>query len=234
MRRFWREAVAAPVADGFGILLDGRPVRTPKRALLAVPTATLAEAIAAEWAGAGAECDPRAMPLTGLANAAIDIVSPDPATFARELAGCGASDLTCYRAEGPVELVGRQVAAWEPVLKAVERAHGLVFRRTAGLVPVAQPEATLAKLEALLTATPPFRLAALSPLVTLSGSVVLGLGVAAGLLDADEGFAAAEVDALWQAERWGEDAEAAAVREERRQAFRAAARFLALAGDTRG
>ncbi|WP_448582129.1 ATP12 family chaperone protein [Thermaurantiacus sp.] len=232
--RFWHKAVAAPVEGGHGVLLDGRPVRTPKRALLAVPTAALAEAIAAEWAEVAATVDPRTMLLTGLANAAIDVVAPDPAQFAAGLAAYGASDLTCYRAEAPAELVGRQVAAWEPALKAVERAHDLVFRRTTGVLPVAQPAETLARLEVLLAAFSPFQLAALSPVVTLSGSVVLGLALAAGLIDAERAFAAAEIDFAWQAERWGEDAEATAARDNRAMAFRAAAKFLALASDRRG
>ncbi len=228
MKRFWAQAVAAPVAGGHGVLLDGRPVRTPGRALLAVPSAELAEAIAAEWAGVGEKLEPRAMALSGLANAAIDVVAPDVAGFAAGLAAYGASDLTCYRAEGPAELVGRQVAAWEPALKAVERAHGLVFRRTAGVVHVEQPAATLARLEAKLGGMGSFRLAGLSPLVRLSGSVVLGLAVAGGLMAADEAFAAAELDSDWQAGRWGADAEALALRAERAAAFAAAARFLAL------
>ncbi len=230
MRRFWRDVTAAPVEGGHGVLLDGRPVRTPKRAALVVPTAALAGAIAAEWAAVGERVEPAALPLTGMANAALDIITPDPAGFAAGLAAYGASDLTCYRAEGPADLVGRQVAAWEPVLKAVERAHGLVFRRTAGVRPVDQPAQTLARLEALLSARGPFPLAGLAPLVTLSGSVVLALAVADGLLEAGPAFAAAEVNALWQADRWGDDAEAAAARADREAAFAAAARFLALLG----
>lgn len=230
MRRFWREVTTAPAEGGHGVLLDGRPVRTPKRAALVVPSPALATAIAAEWAGAGETVSAADMPLTGLANAALDIVAPDPASFAAGLAAYGASDLTCYRAEAPADLIGRQVAAWEPVLKAVEQAHGLVFRRTAGIVHVDQPAETLARLEALLAALPPFRLAGLAPLITLSGSVVLGLAVADGLLEAEAAFAAAELDSLWQAERWGEDAEAAAARADREAAFAAAARFLALLG----
>lgn len=230
MRRFWREVTTAPAEGGHGVLLDGRPVRTPKRAALVVPSPALATAIAAEWAGAGETVTPADMPLTGLANAALDLVAPDPAGFAAGLAAYGASDLTCYRAEGPADLVGRQVAAWEPALKAVEQAHGLVFRRTTGIVHVDQPAGTLARLETLLSARGPFRLAGLSPLVTLSGSVVLALAVADGLLEAGPAFAAAELDSLWQAERWGEDAEAAAARANRQAAFVAAARFLALLG----
>jgi chaperone required for assembly of F1-ATPase len=224
MKRFWREAAAA---DG-AVLLDGRPVRTPKGAALCLPTAALADAVAAEWAGVGERLDPSAMPLTGLANAAIDLVSPDPPAFAGRLAAFAAHDLTCYRAEGPQPLVARQVAAWEPVLKGVERRHGLVFRRTAGVAPVEQPAATLAGVDALLRRQPPFVLAALSPIVTLSGSVVLALALLEGDLAPDAAFAAAHVDADWQADCWGADEEAVEARAFHAAAFGAAARFLAL------
>lgn len=227
MKRFWREAIATE--DG-RILLDGRPVWTPKGAPLALPTGALAEAVSAEWNAVGEKLDPRQMPLTGLANAAIDVVAPDVPAFAAGLAAWAAHDLTCYRATHPAELVGRQVAAWEPVLKAVERRHGLVFRRTAGVTPVAQPAATLDRLARGLSTCSPFVLAGLSPLATIAGSIVLALGVVDGDLDAGAAFAASSVDEDFQAERWGADAEAARVRTARAAEFAAAARFLALAG----
>jgi chaperone required for assembly of F1-ATPase len=234
MKRFWRYATSMKDQDGFVICLDDRPIRTPKRVPLKVPIAGLAAAIAGEWNAVGEEMNPRTMPLTGLANAAIDVVAADPAGFAARLAVFGASDLTCYRAERPPELVGRQVAAWEPVLKAVERAHGLVFRRTSGVVPVDQPQETLSRLEQLFAGEGPFRLAGLSPLVTISGSAVIALALAAGLVDAETAMAAAHVDEDFQAEQWGRDAEAEARRAAREADFLAAAEFLALLSDNLG
>lgn len=234
MKRFWR-AVEVQAADGgFAIGLDGRPIRTPRGAQLRLPSAALANAIAGEWAAVGDGVRPRDMPLTGLANAAIDLVAPDPDGFAAGLAAFGASDLTCYRAERPAELVGLQVAAWEPVLKAVERAENLVFRRTAGLMPVEQPAETLARLERILAGFDPLRLAALSPLITLSGSAVLGLAVARKHLSAEAAFAAAHVDEDYQARHWGRDADAEARRAARQAEFMAAAGFLSLLAAAEG
>lgn len=213
---------------GWEIALDGRPVRTPKRAALALPTEGLARAIATEWAAVDGEVKPGAMPLTGIANAAVDIVMPDPHSFATSLAAYGESDLTCYRADGPQPLVARQVAAWEPPLKVVETRHGLVFRRTAGVMHVAQPAETVARLHGVLQALSPWQLAPLQPLVTLSGSVVLGLSVLEGVLDAETAFTAGHLDDLWQAEQWGTDSLAEADRAGRWQQFEAAARFLSL------
>ncbi|MFQ3596172.1 MAG: ATP12 family protein [Sphingomonadaceae bacterium] len=229
MKRFWRTAAASPQGPDYAILLDGRPVRTPKGRPLLLPTRALAQAVAAEWQEVGAQVDPRAMPATGIANAAIDLVAPDVSRFAADLASYAASDLTCYRADHPPALVARQVAAWEPVLKALEERHGLLFRRTVGVVPVAQPPATLARVVALLEAMSPFSLAALQPIVSLSGSLVLALALRDGVLTAEDCFAAGALDADWQAEQWGVDAEAAAQRAARRHLFLEAARFLALA-----
>ncbi|WP_448586275.1 ATP12 family protein [Thermaurantiacus sp.] len=225
MRRFWR---AASAGDDGRILLDGRPVRTPKGAPLQLPTPALAAAVAAEWHGAPDRLDPRALPLTGLANAAIDLVAPDVHAFAEGLAAYAAHDLTCYRAEGPPELVGRQVAAWEPVLKAVERTHGLVFRRTTGVASIDQPPATLARVATLFAACDPFTLAALSPLVTIPGSAVIALALLGGQVTPGDALAAAEVDERFQEERWGADGQAQAARAARARTFLAAARFLAL------
>src|SRR4051794_24466010 len=139
MRRFYEKAAASPEAGGVAILLDGRPVRTPGRVPLRVPTEELAEAIAGEWNAQGETVDPAAMPLTGLANAAIDRVMPDPATFARTLAQYGESDLLCYRAEGPAGLVERQACLWDPLLRWARARYDIDFEVTAGVIHRPQP-----------------------------------------------------------------------------------------------
>jgi chaperone required for assembly of F1-ATPase len=228
LKRFWTAATVEAIDGGHAVRLDGRPVRTPAGRPLLLPSPALAQAVAGEWTDVGEHLDPTDMPLTGLANAAIDLVPQDRAGFVAGLAAYAASDLTCYRADGPQLLVARQVAAWEPVLKAVEARHGLLFRRTAGVVPVAQPDATLTRAGELLMALGNWRLAPLQPLVTLSGSLVVGLALMDRLVTPDAAFEAAVVDERWQAEHWGEDAEAAAALGSRETQFMAAARFLAL------
>ncbi|USI74594.1 ATP12 family chaperone protein [Sphingomonas morindae] len=224
MRRFWSEVT---VAEG-GIRLDDKPVRTPARAPLRLPTQALAEAIAEEWRGVGETLDPRAMPLTGLANAAIDRIAPDSAAFAGQLAAYAETDLLCYRADGPASLVARQALHWDPPLDWARRHFGVDFTVTEGIVHVAQPPATVARLATALGDYDAFALAGLSPLTTLSGSLVLALAMAEGAIDAEPAWQAAELDQLWQAEQWGEDNLATAARVDRHAAFTAAARFLAL------
>jgi chaperone required for assembly of F1-ATPase len=229
MKRFYENAGIAAADGGFAILLDGRAVKTPARAALAVPTRALADAIAAEWTAQGETIDPRSMPLTGLANAAIDRVRPDPAMFARDIAAYGESDLLCYRADGPAELAARQAAAWEPLLEWARARFDVAFEVTAGIVHRAQPPATIARLAGAVAARDPFALAALHPLTTIGGSLVATLAVAEGAIRPDDAFAVTHLDELWQAERWGEDALALAARDLRRRDFAAAAAFLALA-----
>ncbi|MCU6454022.1 ATPase [Sphingomonas sp. A2-49] len=224
MKRFWTDV--AIDADRV-VTLDGRPVRTPGRVPLALPTDALAEAVAAEWRAVGETIDPRAMPVTGLANAAIDRIAPDPRAFAAGLAAYGGSDLLCYRALSPDDLVARQRAAWDPWLDWARARYDVHLETTAGIVHRAQPPATLARLAEAVGALDAFRLAALSPVVTITGSLVLALALVEHAGDPDTLWAAAHVDEDWQAELWGEDALATAARANKRAEYDAAVRVLA-------
>jgi chaperone required for assembly of F1-ATPase len=225
MRRFY---TAAEADADHRILLDGRPVRTPGRAPLVLPTAELAEAIAEEWAAQGDEIDPRAMPLTGLANAAIDRIAPDPAAFARGLAAYGESDLLYYRAERPAKLALRQAEAWDPLLAWARRRYDVDFVVTTGVIHHPQPAETTDRLATATAARNSFALAGLHPLVTVGGSLIAALALAEGAIGVDAAWAAVSLDEAWQAEQWGEDAEAARALGLRRADFAGGARFLSL------
>ena len=227
MRRFWKGAEV--VEDGgFGIALDGRRLKTPARADLTVPTRALAEAVATEWRDAGEEVDPRAMPLTGLANAAIDRVAPDPEAFAAGLAQYGETDLTCYRADSPAALAERQETAWGPLLAWARRRYDVDFSVTAGITHVPQPPATVERLAHAVATLDAFPLAGLSPLVTIGGSLVAGLAVLEGAIGAEQAWQAVTIDERWQLEQWGSDEEAEVALANRQRDFLAAARFLEL------
>lgn len=227
VKRFYADARA--VAGG-AIELDGRPVQTPGRRPLAVPTAALAEAIAAEWQAREDTIDPRAMPLTGLANAAIDRVAPDKQAFAAGLARYAESDLVCYRAEAPPRLVECQAQHWDPLLAWARRRYDVDFAVTSGIVHRPQPSATVERLAQTVRARSAFELAALAPLVTIPGSLVIAIALAEGAVGLDEAWTAATLDERWQAEQWGEDIEAARALAARRREFDAADRFLRLLG----
>ena len=188
----------------------------------------MAQAIAAEWNEAPETVDPRAMPMTGLANAAIERVAPDAAGFAAGLARYGEADLFCYRAEGPAKLVERQAAAWDPLLAWARRRFDVDFAITQGINHVPQPAGTAERLGHAVAAMDAFRLAALSPLVTIGGSLVAALAVAEGAVEAEAAWDAVSVDERWQIETWGDDAEAVATLEGRKRDWMAAARFLRL------
>jgi chaperone required for assembly of F1-ATPase len=225
MKRFYTQVGLADTEGGWEIRLDDRPVRTPARQPLLLPGAALAEAVAAEWRAQGDKVDPRSMPLTGLANAAIDRIAPDPAAFARTLGVYGESDLLCYRAEGPAPLVRREAEAWDPLLDWARRRYDVDFEVTAGVIHRPQPPRTVEQLGRALAARDPFRLAALSPLVTISGSLVIGLALDEAAIDLET---ASTVDDTWQAENCGEDAEATTRLAARRAEFETAHRLLTL------
>lgn len=224
MKRFWKEARA----EGGTVLLDGKPVRTPKRNILALPNDALAGAIAEEWAAVAEKIDPRGLPLTGLANAAIDIVTPDPLAFAAPLARYAETDLIAYRASAPEKLVARQTAEWDPLLDWVRTHYDVHVELVTGIIHRPQPEATVARLNEAVAARTSFELAALSPIVTIGGSLIAGLALLERAFDADRLWSAVSLDELWQEELWGEDTLATQAREARRRDWDAAARFLTL------
>lgn len=228
MKRFWSVAATNRAEGGWGVELDGRAVRTPARAPLVVPTQPLAKAIADEWDAAGETIDPRAMPLTGLANAAIDRVAPNPRAFATDLARYAEADLCCYRAEGPRELVDRQAAEWDSLLAWARRRFDVDFTVTDGLLHLAQPKATVERLAHAVGQLDPFCLAGLSPLVTIGGSLVAALGVVERAIVPDMAWEAVSLDDRWQREQWGSDEEAEKAFKARRRDFLAAARFVEL------
>lgn len=228
MKRFYKNAAVRAAEQGFEIRLDDRPVKTPARQPLVVPSPSLADAIAGEWNAQGEKIEPRSMPYTGLSNAAIDRVSADSAGFARSLALFGESDLLCYRADKPESLIARQAEQWDPLLIWARRRFDVELEAVSGVIHRAQPPGTVERLGRAVAARTPFELAALSPLVTISGSLIIALALAEGAVDPDTAWAAASLDEAWQLEQWGADAEAEAVLEARRQEFAAGHRFLQL------
>ena len=228
MRRFWESAEAIATEAGFAIALDGRRVKTPAKADLILPTEKLANAVAEEWNGVGETIDPRDMPLTGLANAAIDRIAPDRVQFASGIARYGESDLTCYRAEGPDLLVSRQQEAWDALLDWARRRYDVDFALCTGVMHVEQPADTVRKLAHEVATLEPFQLAGLSPMVTIGGSLLAALAVHEEMMPAEAAFEAVSLDDRWQLEQWGDDAEARTALDARRRDFLAAARFLEL------
>jgi chaperone required for assembly of F1-ATPase len=232
-RRFYKVVAVGEVGTGHGILLDGRPARTPRKSLLALPTAVLAEAVAAEWAAQIESIDPAAMPLTRFANTALAGVTGREADVCADIVRYAGSDLLCYRAEHPGGLVRRQALHWDPVLDWAGERLGVAFVVASGLMPVSQPPSATHALHAALAPLDAFALSALHSMTTLTGSALLAFAVHQRRLDLDAAWTAAHVDEDWQIEEWGEDAEASARRARRRAEMDAAGTPLQLLGSQR-
>lgn len=228
MKRFWKDASAVAGEAGFAVKLDGRRLKTPARADLIVPSEELANAIAGEWRGCGDMVDPRTMPLTGLANAAIDRVAPEKSRFAADLAAYGETDLTCYRAETPEALVKRQAESWDALLVWARGRYDVDFAIGHGVMHIAQPAATVDRLAHEVAALDTFHLAGLLPLVTIGGSLVAALAVFEGAAAPETAWQAVSLDDRWQIEKWGADDEAVKALDNRERDFLSAARFLSL------
>ncbi|SDZ52995.1 Chaperone required for the assembly of the F1-ATPase [Jannaschia faecimaris] len=226
-KRFWTQATVETLEQGYGVRLDGRPVRTPLKTVIAMPTRALAEGVAAEWDAQEQVINPMIMPLTRAVNATLDKVVPQQAEVAANLAEYGGTDLLCYRAAGPVALLERQVAAWDPMLDWADANLGARLNVTQGVMHVAQPANALEALRARVHAKTPWELTALSEFVTLTGSLILGLAAMDGH-HPDDLWPLSRIDEDWQAEQWGADEEEAGRIGLKRGAFTQAHRYLML------
>jgi chaperone required for assembly of F1-ATPase len=232
-RRFWTEARVTGEGP-FAVALDGRPVKTPMKAALDLPARALAEAVAQEWRAQIDKIDPHTMPMTRLANTAIDRVMPERARIAAEIVEFAGADLVCYRAHEPAALRALQARAWDPVLDWALARLDAAFSVHAGVVHRAQAPASLARVEALIAARDAFALTAIHNFATLTGSGLIACMLAEGALDPQAAWAAAHVDEDWQIAHWGEDEEAAARRAGRLAEFMDAWRFLELSSPQAG
>ena len=227
-RRFYRQVDYLPAETGWQIALDGKSLRSPARADLVLPTERLARAIKTEWDAQEDHIRPHLMPMMQLASTAVDRIGPNHAKVVIETAGYAGSDLVCYRAEVPEELVRRQEQHWQAVLDWANHRFDTALQATTGIVAIAQSPASLARFEQVVSAIEPWRLTALASLTGSTGSLVIALAVFERHLTPEQAVMAAQLDELYQAERWGEDAEA----QQRRQALARdiadAARFLDL------
>jgi chaperone required for assembly of F1-ATPase len=226
--RFYKSVAVASRGGGFRVLLDGRSVRTPASKELLLPTRALAEAIATEWEAQRERIDPASLPLNRLINTAIDGIVGREAAVRADIVKYACSDLVCYRAQVPPELVGRQTQSWDPILAWSETALSAPLQTVQGIAPATQPAAAGAAIGRALEPLGPFELAAIHTMTTLMGSAVLALAHALGQLTVEEAWAAAHVDEDWQISQWGEDAEAKARRDRRWAEMQAASRLLAL------
>jgi len=233
-KRFWTDVTIEKQEGGFAVGLDARFVKTPAKAPLVVPSREMAKAVAAEWHLVDEKIDPTLMPFTRSANAAIDKVSVQFNEVAMMLAAYGGSDLLCYRAESPEELVARQCAGWDPLLDWAQATYGARLATTVGIMPVSQGDQALAALTEPLLAASPFELAALHDLIAMSGSLVLALAVTQGRLTALDSWDLSRIDETWQAEQWGADEDAMQVAKVKQTAFLHAAEFYQMANDRAG
>jgi chaperone required for assembly of F1-ATPase len=229
-RRFWTAASVEPADGGYIVKLDARPLRTPLKAPLVLPTEALAAAIAAEWQAQEGKVHPQTMPFTLTANSAIDKVAPQFAEVATMLADYGGSDLLCYRAEDPPELVDRQSRGWDPLLGWAATSLAAPLVATPGVMHIDQPAASLTRLRQLVEAMSPFHLAGFHDLVSISGSLILALAVVHHRLTPEAAWDLSRIDEDWQISLWGEDEEAADLASLKRAAFLQADRFYGLCG----
>lgn len=228
-KRFWKATSVADAEGGWQVFLDGRPVRTPLKAPMILPTRAMAEAVAIEWDAQEGAIDPLSMPVTRSANAAIDKVSVQHAEVAAMLSAYAETDLLCHRAEAPKELAEQQNKGWNPVLDWAEQTFGAPLVVVTGILPADQPAESLGIYSRIVAGYRPFSLTALHDLISLSGSLVLGLHVANEQMDPDDAWNLSRIDEDWQISQWGEDDEATEMAEIKRAAFRHAAHFLSLA-----
>lgn len=228
MKRFYKQVSVAPDGSGWRVLLDGKPIRTPAKAAQLVPSEALAQVMALEWSAQGEAIDPAAFIFRDMADYAIDVVARDPAAATADLLRYAETDTLCYRAEAGEALHDRQIEVWEPLLCAAETRWDVHFERVDSILHRPQPPATLARMAAVLAPLDAFTVGALTTLTTLTASLVIGLAALEPESDAEALWAAANLEEDWQAELWGKDGEALALRARRLAEFGAAMQFAGL------
>lgn len=226
MKRFYKSTGVDAAKGGFRVLLDGRPLKTPRKRTLVLPIEGLAEAVAEEWDAQVEKIRPDVMPITRLATTANDRMPDLREPAIGEIATYAETDLVCYRAETPAVLAHRQEKAWQPALDWMAARYDITFETTVALLPVPQPDATLERVRSIVAAIDDWPLVGVHAVTTGLGSVVLGLALWHGALDADQVTDASLVDALFEIEQWGEERDATRRHEALRQDMRGAARFL--------
>jgi len=227
-KRFWKSVDIVKNSDGFGISLDGRPVKTPLKTPLLVPTPALAGKVVQEWEAVQETIDPRKMPFTRSVNAALDKVSNQHGEVADLIADYADSDLLCYRADAPVELVARQATAWDPMLDWMRAEHGVEFTPYVGIMHQPQPEKTITYVRNWAHKLDNFQLTAFHDLVSLSGSFILGMATALNGYAPAKIWEISRIDEDWQAEQWGKDDDAESVSLLKQRSFFHAAEFFKL------
>lgn len=230
IKRFYQSAAPAEAEGGFAIQLDGRPVKTPAAKTLVVPTRALAEAVAAEWEAQGETVVPSSMPLMQLAATALDRIGPERETILDQLMKYAGTDLLCYRADFPPDLVARQTAVWQPLLDWAASELGAAMVATCGVIAVDQPAPALDALRRRLDSYDTWMLTVVQAAAAAAGSLVLAVALAEGRLSGAETFAISQLDETYQIEQWGEDYEAADRRANLERDILAADRFRALLG----
>lgn len=226
IKRFYKQAAAAAAEDGYTVVLDGRPVRTPAKAPLVMPSEALAEAVAAEWQEQAETIDPQAMPLNNLVCTAIDIVTPHRPAIVEELADFGAHDLLCYWTDETGELLRRQQRLWQPLLDWAGEDLKAPLQKTCGITPQVQAPESLAALKLAVEEHSDMELTGLAAAVKAAGSLVIGLALSRDRIDAAAAIELSQLDELYQAELWGEDAEAVQRRAALGRDLRCAAQLL--------
>lgn len=230
-RRFWKEARVEGEPGQWRIELDGRPLRSPNKTLIVMPSVRLAEAVRDEWQAQDDVIDPLSMPFTRTVNSALDKVAPQRDEVIDMLAAYGETDLVCYRAEAPAELIARQAAGWDPILDWAADTLSARLIPTSGIVPVEQPPSSLVSLRRQVAGFSDWQLTGFHDLVTLSGSLLLAFAVASGRESAGAAWTLSRIDETWQEELWGSDEEAAEAAANRYEAFLHASRVLELLAD---
>ncbi|MBT5913824.1 MAG: ATPase [Rhodospirillaceae bacterium] len=228
MKRFYKKVTVENAEEFFIVTLDGKPLLTPGKKSLLLPNQQLADKIASEWQQQNELIQPHKMPNMSLASTAIDRVAPQRMEVIDSIVAYGSTDLLCYRAFEPEELVDRQHRIWQPLLDWAKVTINAELLVTAGIMPLKQPDSSINAIRAKIIQYNSFSLVALHELTSVSGSVIIGLAVIERYINLDESIKAAQLDTIYQIERWGEDPEVMSKLKNTKQEMSEASNFIAL------
>ena len=208
MKKFWKIVqVKKKLKNSFEILLDKRILKTPMQKDLIFSNYKIAKETALEWDIDEKEINTENMVFYGLISTAIDKISNDKVSYIDNVLGFINTDLICYRADKPNELIDLQNSSWNPIISFIKKYIDVELKFFIGVMPSKQSLEIFNRLKTLINSFSDIEISALHRMTNLTGSIFISICILKGDVLKNEAFELSFLDELYQAKNWGVEQE---------------------------